>query len=216
MRCLIENVMTIRAGTTMLRVFALVLASTGLSTPLWAFEEPDIVSRTWQYDFSHAPPRPIAVHGIGARVSWFWFITYKVINHTGDERLFVPEAIIYTDTGEIFPAGRNVPTAAFDAIQKRLENPLLESPAGVIGRLLQGADHAKEGVAIWPAATKDVDHITVFFSGLSGETQAIPHPLSGKRVVLRKTLMIDYDLPGTSQRIQSQPVIFKGQKWVMR
>ena len=208
--------MTMRSSMTMLYVSALAVTIAWPSDSLQAFEEPNIVSRDWQYEFSHDPPRAIAVYGIGGRVSWYWYITYKVINETGDERLFVPEVIIYTNTGKIFPTGRNVPAAAFAAIQEKLENPLLESPAEIIGRLLQGTDHAKEGVAIWPAPTEDVDRITVFFSGLSGETKAIKHPLSGKRIVLRKTLMIDYHLPGTSQRVQYQPVVPEGEHWVMR
>ena len=208
--------MTLRTSITMLWISAVAVVLFGSSDSLQAFEEPNIVSKDWQYNFLHDRPRAIAVYGIGGRVSWFWYITYKVVNDTGDERLFVPEVIIYTDTGKIFPTGRNVPAAAFAAVQEKLENPLLESPAEIIGRLLQGADHAKEGVAIWPTPTEDVDHITVFFSGLSGETKAIKHPLSGKRIVLRKTLMIDYHLPGTSQRVQDQPVILQGEKWVMR
>jgi len=212
--CEIEIVMIPRSVTMILIVLTLgFMPSMSL---LWAFEEPDIVLHAWQYDFSHQPPRPIAVSGIGRRVSWFWYITYKVVNRTGDERLFVPEVVIFTDSGKIFPAGRNVPAAAFDAVQKRVNNPLLESPTDIIGRILQGPDHAKEGVAIWPASAEDVDNITVFFSGLSGDTQAIQHPLNGNRVVLRKTLMIDYDLPGTTKNIQNQPVISKGEKWVMR
>ncbi len=203
-------------GLAILAAMIFCLATASASQNAWAFPEPAIVSKAWQYDFSHGPPRPIAVYGIGGQVRWFWYITYKVVNHTGDERLFVPEVTIFDDRGHIFPAGRNVPAAAFHAIKNRIENPLLENPAEIIGRILQGPDHAKEGVAIWPATEDDIDHITIFFSGLSGETAVIDHAETGERVVLRKTLMIDYDLPGTGEHIQDQPVVHKGEKWVMR
>ena len=162
------------------------------------------------------PPRPIAVTGLGGSVRWFWYMTYKVTNNTGEERLFIPEITIYTDTGVLIPADRDVPAAAFEAIKSRVENPLLENPAQIIGKILQGPDHAKEGVAIWPQFDGDVDHVTVFFSGISGETQAIQHPITKERVVLRKTLMIDYSLPGTTKDIQQQPVVPQGETWVMR
>lgn len=181
-----------------------------------AFPEPSIVPKAWQYDLTYDAPRPIAVYGLGGRIRWFWYITYKVVNNTGDEQLFVPEVTIATDQGAIFPAGRDVPAAAFNAIMAHVENPLLENPAEIIGRILQGPDHAKEGVAIWPATVEDVDEITVFFSGLSGETQAIEHPLTRERVVLRKTLMVVYELPGTTRNIQDQPVVLRSNQWVMR
>jgi len=181
-----------------------------------AFPEPKIVIKSWQYDFQHDPPRPIAVHGIGGTIRWYWYITYKVTNNTGEERLFVPEIMIYTNTGKIFPAGKDVPAVVFNVIKERLEDPLLENPAKIIGQILQGSDHAKGGVAIWPAPEEDVDHLTLFVSGLSGETQAIKNPITGKRVVVRKTLMIDYDKPGTTHNIQNQAIIPRGQRWVMR
>ena len=181
-----------------------------------AFPEPKIVIKSWQYDFQHDPPRPIAVHGIGGTVRWYWYITYKVTNNTGEERLFVPEIMIYTNTGKIFPAGKDVPAVVFNVIKEHLENPLLENPAEIVGQILQGSDHAKEGVAIWQAPQEDVDHLTIFVSGLSGETQAIKNPHTGKRVVVRKTLMIDYDKPGTTRNIQNQAILPRGQRWVMR
>ncbi len=188
----------------------------GGATPVAGFPEPAIVSKAWAYELSHDPPRPIAVRGIGGRIQWFWFVTYKVVNNTGEERLFVPEVTIYTDTGKIFSAGQNVPAIAFNAIKAWVENELLENSTEIIGRFLQGPDHAKEGVAIWPTSMEDVDHITLFFSGLSGETQATTNPATGDRVVLRKTLMVEYDLPGTTSDIQNQPVVYRAHRWVMR
>jgi len=208
----------LKSAATCLTVMGLWLQVIPVGSVAWAFPEPTIVTKSWQYDFSHDPPRPIAVHGIGGQINWFWFMTYKVVNNTGDERLFVPEVTIFTNTGKIIPAGRNVPAAVFNVVQSRVENPLLESPAAIIGKILQGPDHAKEGVVIWPAPAppEDVDQATLFFSGLSGETHAIKHPLTDKRMVLRKTLMIQYDLPGTTADIQDQPVVTKGKRWVMR
>ncbi len=181
-----------------------------------AFPEPSIVSKAWQYDFSYEAPRPIAVTELGGRVRWYWYMTYKVTNNTGEERLFVPEVTLFTDTGDIFPSGKDVPAGVFNAIKEQVGNPLLENPAEIIGRLLQGPDYAKEGAAIWPAFDEDVDEVTVYISGLSGETQAIAHPITGKRVVLRKTLMISYDQPGTSSNIQDQPMVKKDEQWIMR
>lgn len=208
--------MVIRTAHTVLTALGVGLIISIVVSRAGAFPEPSIVSKAWQYELSYAPPRPIPVLGLGGRTHWYWYMTYKVVNNTGDERLFVPEVEVFTDAGKIFPAGRDVPAGVFNAVKARVENPLLENPAEIIGRILQGPDHAKEGVAIWPAPTEDVDHLSVFFAGLSGETHAISHPVSGERVVLRKTLMVEYEIPGTTSDIQHQPVVPKGERWIMR
>lgn len=181
-----------------------------------AFPEPAIVSKAWNLDLTYQHPRLIAVPGIDGGIRWFWYMTYKVVNNTGEDHLFIPEVTVFTDTGQIFFTDRAVPAAAFNAVKDRVENPLLENPAEIVGKILQGPDHARESVAIWPVLDEDIDHITVFFSGTSGETQAIKNPATGKRVVLRKTLMIDYDLPGTTRDIQNKTIVPKGEKWIMR
>jgi hypothetical protein len=181
-----------------------------------AFPEPAAASTAWRLDFTYAKPQAIAVKTADGGTRWFWYIAYKVVNNTGDERLFIPEFTIATDAGDITAAGKGVPGGVFDAIKDREGNRLLENPIRAVGRLLQGEDNAKESVAIWPAFDHDIDLATIFISGISGETQVIKNPATQEDVTVRKTLMITYALPGTGGRVQNQAVLPRGEKWIMR
>lgn len=181
-----------------------------------AYPEPAIVSPSWSLDVEVTAPEAISIEDVDGSIRWFWYITYKVVNPTDEDLLFIPEITIANDLGEIITAGENVPPTVFPAIKERLGNPLLLSPVQVVGKLLQGEDFAREGVAIWPAAAGDVDAFSVFIAGLNGETQNIENPLTGESVLVRRTLMLDYKSPGNFQRPQEQPIIEAGRREVMR
>ncbi len=180
------------------------------------FPEPHIVPQSWQLDLTYQTPRLISIEGIGGRPQWFWYMTYKVVNNTGRERLFIPEVTIATDAGDIISAGTDVPATVFTAIRQKLDNPLLESSIDVVGKLLQGEDLAKETVAIWPAFDHDVDQVNIFITGVSGETAIIQHPRTGETLTLRKTLMLRYATPGTDVPPRDQDIQPAGEQWVMR
>lgn len=188
----------------------------GARSPLAAYPEPAIVSPSWNLDFTFETPRLIAVEDITGTVHWYWYMVYEVTNQTGEDQLFIPEVTIATDTGRIIEAGRGVPAAVFARIKERLGDPLLESPIQIVGRLLQGVDYARKSVTIWPAFEQDVDEFTMFFSGLSGETQTIAHPATGEPVLMRRTLMIRFSLPGTPANPQQQKALLQEQREVMR
>jgi hypothetical protein len=194
--------------------FLLSLLGGVASTP--AAPEPSIVPRAWEFDFTFQAPRAIAIRDVDGKFHWFWYLSYKVVNNSGSEQMFIPDVVIASERGHIIHAGQNLPSSVFPAIKNKLQNPLLLSPIEVVGKLLQGEDQAKESVAIWPAFDDDVDEITVFIGGLSGETVSLPHPTTGETLLLRKTLRIDYKLPGTQTSPQVQAVLPSGQAWIMR
>ena len=186
---------------------------------LLAFAEPALVPTSWQLEFTYRAPRPIAVRGIDRRVRWYWYMPYKIVNNSGQEQFFVPEFTIATNRGDIITAGRGIPPHVFTAVKKELGNRLLENPLQVSGRILLGEDHAKESVAIWPVFQHDVDYQTIFVASLSGESVIIKHPLTGKDVPLRKSLMLTYHTPGSrapSVTPQQQTVRLLSKTWVMR
>lgn len=181
-----------------------------------AFEEPSITSRSWQLDFTHGEPRTISVKLADGTVRWFWYMPYQVINHTGEDQLFIPEFVIATDAGDILTAGQNVPASAWPVVANKLNNKLLESPAEIVGKLLQGEDYARESVAIWPVPAHDVDEMSIFVGGISGETATTKNPLTGEDVLVRRSLMITYAVPGTVVNPQDQAVKLVEEKDVMR
>lgn len=159
-------------------VAAVCLAVVAAQAP--AAPEPALASQAWEFDFTYGHPQVIAVRALDGSVGWYWYIPYKVVNNTGTERLFVPQIDIFTDAGDIITSGRNIPTAVFRAIKERERNPLLETPIEIVGRILQGEDHARESVVVWRASAHDVDAFEVFVSGLSGETAVVMDPVTGQ------------------------------------
>jgi len=85
-----------------------------------------------------------------------------------------------------------------------------------VGKLLRGSDNAKESVATWPATEHDIDLISIFVAGLSGETTVVENPVTKDPVLMTRTLMLDIALPGDPPNPQSQAILPKGKRWVMR
>lgn len=182
-----------------------------------AYPEPAIVSPSWALDFTFKNPQPMAVHNAEGQVQWYWYMPYKVVNQTGEDRLFIPEITIATDSGRIITAGQNVPPSVFTIVKRKLlKNPLLENPMEIVGKILQGEDYAREGVAIWPAFGHDVDEFVVFFAGHSGENATVLNPITGEKVLMRRTMMLRFGSPGNHPSPETQPITLEQHTEVMR
>lgn len=230
----------IRTTTTGLILLALVAITTLAFLPLHQAEahpRPKILSDSWQLDFVYEKPALITVDLPGEGPTDFWYLPYTVTNNTGQELLFVPDVMIYTDAGDLILAPRKVPPVVFTAVKAELRNPLLESPIDIIGQLLQGEDNARDGVILWPAPNHDIDSFKIFVGGLSGETAIldpdgtiIPEKADSndeadidahaarKRagIVLRKTLVLEVATPGDIETRTSAPVVMRRSQWIMR
>lgn len=205
----------------LLKPVLLLAAAALLAGAVYAAPEPSLVPKSWEFKFKFDHPRPIAVKNLKGEFEWYWYITYEVVNNTGQERLFIPELAVATEKGHVVDAGKGIRSTVFAAIKERVGNRLLDSPSDVIGRLLQGDDNGKESVIIWKAFDENVDSISVFVGGLSGETAVIkvPDPEDTSKTVetiLSKSLQIDYQFPGHPSKPDDQVVQFEGQKWIMR
>lgn len=178
---------------------------------------PSIVPQSWELDFNYNTPRLISVRLPGEdRVQHYWYMTYTVTNRTGDERYFVPEFTMVTDGGDILGANRSIPPRVVQAIQSREGNPLLERPIDVVGRLLQGEDNARDSMAIWRMPEENVRHARIFVAGLSGEIHILADPETEEEITLRKTLMLEYRLPGSGEHMTRKAFRFEEEDWVMR
>ena len=207
-------------------VFALSALTAALLTPSLGAEparesaashpRPRTVTDSWKLDFTWQTPRPIAMRDAEGAYQWYWYMPYEVVNNSGKTVLFIPEITIVTDTGEFMTAGRNIPAGLFTRIDRELDNPLLENPLAVVGELLEGEDNARESVAIWPAFKDNVTEMTVFVAGISGETTTVRNPVTDELVMMRRTLMIQFRLPGNPPTPQRQPVVHEDTREVMR
>ncbi len=182
--------------------------------------EPDPVPRRWQLDFAPGALRmtTMNVEGVGQRA--YFYMTYKVANSTGGDLLLAPALELATEEGEVIRSGRDVPAAVTRRILDDLANPFLQDQNSIVGMILQGEANAREGLAIWPVNDLDVDEITVYAAGFSGETAPVEfkNPSTGEvtKVLLRKSLMMRFTSPGELQVGSNEPVEMTEKRWIMR
>jgi hypothetical protein len=178
-----------------------------------AFPKPNPVPTRWELDFE---PGALRLYVDRAEGRPYWYFTYKVVNNTGRDRIWAPALTLFTDRGEILRSGEGVPASVTRTVMDLLRNEFLEQQNAIIGEIFQGEEHALEGVVLWPAEDTTVTEMSLFISGISGETVQIQNPVSGDAVILQKTLKRDYLVPGDPVARGSTPVQFVGQEWVMR
>ena len=196
-----------------LRIAAAVVAVMVVLGSAMAYPKPDPVPPRWELEF-----RPGALRLYVDRVSdeAYWYMTYEVTNRTGRERVWAPTLVLFSDSGEIIGSGRGVSTRVSNDLRELLGNELLENQNEIIGEIFHGREHAKEGLVIWPAGSLDVNEISMFVAGISGETATVKNPITDEVVVLRKTLQRDYLVAGDALPRGSRPVDLVRQRWVMR
>lgn len=188
--------------------------------PVLAAPEPDPVPRRWQLDLvpGHLRTTTLDVPGVGPRA--YFYMTYKVTNNTTEDLLFAPNFEMSNAEGELLRSGRDVPAEVTRRIMESLGNPLLQDQIGILGVLLQGDANAKEGLVVWPATDMDTNEVTVYAAGFSGETRPIDikdaETGNWKRVMLRKTLMIRYRIPGELRGQGSRPLDAMERRWILR
>lgn len=190
----------------------------GLSNTAYAAPEPSPVATQWEFTFENGPLR-LAWVDDGDGVNPYYYFTYSVTNHWGGVKLFAPDVQLMSDNAHVLRSGRDVSSSVTEEIMDRLDNPLLESQIDIVSNVLEGIEHARDGVVIWPASDLEADEVTVFFAGLSGEFQSYivgresndPH-----RYTLRKTLMLRYSTPGELDQQGDTPFELAEKRWVMR
>lgn len=215
-------------------IFAAVAVVLVIGPPAVTAPEPTEVPTSWLLDFEYERPSAISIRLPGEdspRV--YWVMLYTVTNNTGADRIFVPDFVLYTDNGQVVRAGTGVPSRVFEHVKRVYNQPLLKDLTAITGRLLQGEDNARTGVAIWPDYDPDAGSFDVFVGGLSGESAevALPAPVTvreidpftGKmqdvrktRMVLTRTLRIRYAVPGEAAGRLNAPVRKVKADWVMR
>ena len=194
---------------------------------------PDIVPMTWEFKFEHGSLRSILADVPGKqKPQLFWYLRYTVTNNSGEDHFFVPEFILYTDTGQLIRAGKSTPTSVYYKIKKLINDPLLITQTSMTGKVLLGDDNAKSGLAIWPDFDPNAGTVDIFIGGLSGETKVIPLPeplevmeidIRGKKTPrkltqlhLAKTRHLRYKVVGEAAgRPRVTPKLVK-KEWVMR
>ncbi len=203
---------------------------------------PNVVPQGWELRFRYVVPQRISVTlPTEKEPRTFWYLLYTVENDSGELVQFLPTFDLMTDTMKVYPSDIEVHPAVYEAIigRHKKTHPFLTEPVRVVGRLLRGEDHARDSIAVWPDFDAKASRFTVYVAGLSGETKRLRNPrfdpakpemvaeklpdgstidkvVNPKYFTLRKTLVLDYVLPGsegTRARAKPQP---QPHTWTLR
>lgn len=224
-----------RSPLALARKIAGLSALVMVAAPSWAqvdtqtvrVPEPDPVPQRWELEFKPGPLRLIQIptpagDSQGHASGLYLYMTYDVTNYSGQDLQLVPSFTLATTDGQLRASGLDVPRRVTDHVLARLSNPLLMDQVEIIGPMLQGEEHARFGVVIWPIDSIEPGLVTVFAAGFSGESDSIslPNPATGEieRFVFRKTRMLRHLVPGELMPAvqRDRPLARVEERWVMR
>jgi len=216
----------VSAGVLQVVLFSVLVTLMICCVSVIAAPEPALVPPpgTWQLDLElHGEPQQISITLPGdTQPRRFWYLLYTITNKTGEDVEFIPQFDLYTDTFQVRQAGVKVRRPVFDAIQARYSKsiPLLEPQSMVTGRILQNGDNARDSVAIFEDFDPNATSVKIFVAGLSNETVTIKSPSlnnnSAKEYLLRKTLMLEYQVPGDRYNLDKRVMLYRNREWIMR
>lgn len=201
------------AGLLLAAAVAVVPAFGLLTASADAQPRPSAVPSRWELRFE---PGPLRLHVDPVDGQTYLFFTYTITNLTGRDQVWAPTLVLFTDRGEIAESGKDVPSRVEERLRELLGNPLLETRNEIIGDIRQGREHARDGLAVWKVDDIRMNEVSLFVSGISGETARIQDPLTGEDIILRKTLQRDYLAPGDLLARGDEPIPFVRERWVMR
>lgn len=197
----------------------LVLAIAGILSCALA-PEPDPIPTRWQLDLRPGELRLVSLSTGDTGPRAYAFLTYRVVNNTGQDLPFVPAFDMANDLGTVVRSGQNVPSEITAQVLALIDNEFVQDQIGILGTLQQGPENAKDGVVIWPVTDLLTDTLTVYAAGFSGETKPvlITDPATGEKVrkTLRKVRRLQYTTPGNLVLDQSKPMEIAIDDWVMR
>lgn len=203
---------------TVIQTLGAALLALAVSLPAIAAPEPSPVPTRWQLDIRPGPLRIATVADDQGLSATYFYLTYDVVNNTGEDLFFAPSFELAAEDGSLHPSGRNVPSVVVNELLARLRDPLLldQISMATAGELLQGEENGRSGLVVWPADGLKVDEIKIFATGFSGESRKIVKPDTGETVTLRKTLMLVHETPGEITGKGDRALRRTAQRWILR
>lgn len=189
--------------------------------------QPALNPIAWEIAIAFEDPKRIEVQTPRGR-EVYWYMLYTARNTSDRTQQFHPTFQLVTEQLRVWNTDVDVFPVVFGAIRElhKQQYPYLVSPTQAIGPLKTGDDNARESVAIWRETDAVINNFSVFVAGLSGEAYAVKNPAydptlaehaaveleirpgapakatfpaNPKFFTLRKTLRIDYTLPGSAE-----------------
>lgn len=183
-------------GQRLLRGVLLVAALLVIAPRAAAEPQPSPTPVEWELTFTFEQPQRIEVSVPGGKSSTYWYVLFRVVNQTGEDRDFMPvierveeieselaESLVTAHPAEaprihVTPALIGVHPTIYRAIEKRHSRtrPFLVPPVQAITRIKQGRDNAIDSVAVFPDLDPRASRFTIYVGGLSGERTRLPNP----------------------------------------
>lgn len=183
----------------------------------------------WTLDISFRTPQRIVMAREDGTKEAYWYVVYVVTNRTGQARDFMPVATLFTDGGKLSRDGMYPAVVAEVKRQYRLNE--LKSSVEMMGpppeegqdrqpNLKDGPEEAQQGIFVFRAGDERVNNFRIFVAGLSGEyvIRELPPVKEGespKSIILRKTLALEYAVPGDETAGQAS-VNLLNKSWIWR
>lgn len=175
---------------------------------------------TWQLDFR---PGPLRVYVDPFSGEAYWYMTYEVSNRSGRERMWAPRIELHSDAGQIQPSGQGVPrlvtedlqrTLSSDRSRRRTDKVLDQNQ--MIGPIMTGPEHVREGLVVWRVADSTITELTVYVGGVTNHRETVSHPETGEPVVMRRSRALRFTTPGEIVLLEGAPIEVGSQEWVLR
>ena len=209
-------------------VFSFAALVLSISAVAAGYPKPKVVQKVnqWTLNVDYSAPEQITLQLPNQKTPQrFWYIILSVTNETLlDETEFYPLCRLITDTFQVIPADKKVPTTVFETIKKKHQGsyPFLESLDFKDHRIASGEDNARYFAIIWPDIDPKARQVNLFVGGLSNETAVMEHPKlkdedgSPKKIFLQKTLHLKYTIAGDEKLRSTVTMKEIKQNWVMR
>lgn len=210
-------------------VVVLICALIGGAVLCLAAPEPSLAPKSWELDFEFLDLQRISVVLPGdEKPTTCWYMLYTVTNNTSQDVAFYPSFVLVTDSYDTIEGGDGISPTVYDAVRKRYAKlyPFFVTPIKVVGKLLQGEDNAKTSAVVFRQFDASVDRFWIYVGGLSGEVVRVKNPAyspdkgesssNQRSYTLRKTLQIEYAMPGDEVTHETVKPARVGYNWVMR
>lgn len=161
-------------------------------SPLGRIRSRSEARTAWSLDFTPGPMRLFVDSRDGTP---YWYFTYKVVNNTGRDLRFAPKFELVDDEGRISVSGEDVPSEVSRMLLRQLNNELVEDQNQILGDILQGEGHAKEGIVVFRVTRLEAKELFLFASNLSSGRRIV-RDARGNPAELRRQFRVAYAVSG--------------------
>lgn len=176
----------------------------------------------WTLDVQFAQPLTLSMK-IGDKAEKYWYTVLTLTNNTGEDVSFIPKCELMTDTWQVTQSDTGIVKPVYDRIKliNQGRYPFLQTLDEAPARILEGEDNKVDVLVVWKDFDKNAKSVKMFFAGLSNETSVVnipdkKNPDEMRKIILKKSLSLEYNIPGDSKKRSAQQLEFSKRGWVMR